>query len=148
MHSSTPSPSRHPFRPGGHDKVYHLHGWEKALLVFAGALLIFQPWALGGLRLWAQYIAAPLALGAFICALIPRHYNDRHHAGGEPAVDHVAQASALSILLWLGLLYFAFVLIQIHNPRSSFRRPQAAGESVASLTSNGCPMGSKTRRST
>jgi O-antigen ligase len=96
-------------------KVYRLHPCEKALAFVAAALLIFQPWALGGMYLWTQYIAGAIALIAFIVALIPRHYTDEHHAG--PELKLVMWPKLLRFpFFWLGLLYIAFVIIQIFNP--------------------------------
>lgn len=121
MQASTRSPSRHPFRHGSSQKVYHLHGWEKTLLIFAGALLIFQPWALGGMRLWSQYTATSLALIAFIVALIPRNYTELHHAGS--ALRLIMWPKLLRFpFFWLGLIYFGYVLIQIYNPAWQFIR--------------------------
>ena len=91
------------------------------LLIFAGALLIFQPWALGGMHLWSQYIAAALALIAFIVALIPRRYTELHHAGG--ALRLIMWPKLLRFpFFWLGLIYFGYVLIQIYNPAWQFFR--------------------------
>ncbi|MCF7688767.1 MAG: O-antigen ligase domain-containing protein, partial [Cephaloticoccus sp.] len=78
-------------------KVYKLHPLEKALAVVTAALLIFQPWAVGGMYLWTQYVAGGLALLAFIIALIPRHYTEEHHPGRE-----------MKLIMWPKLLRFPF----------------------------------------
>lgn len=121
MPNSPSNLGRHPFRQGGGDKVYHLHGLEKALLIVLITQLVFLPWALGGMRLWAQYTAASLSLLALVIALVPRHYTDLHHAGANlrlimwPKLLHFP-------FFWLGLLYFGYVLIQIYNPAWQFFR--------------------------
>lgn len=81
------------FRPQA--KEYALHPLEKSLAVVVIALLVFLPWALGGMKLWAQQIAFALAALAFVLALIPRTYDDRYHAGGN-----------LRLYMWPKLLRF------------------------------------------
>lgn len=116
VQSSSSPPFRHPLRAGGgSDKVYRLHPLEKVVIFFAAALLIFQPWAVGGMYLWTQYVAGALALCCFVTALIPRSYTDVHHAG--PNLRLVMWPKLLRFpFFWLGLVYFAYVLIQIYNP--------------------------------
>lgn len=102
-------------------KVYRLHPLEKALVVVSAMLLIFQPWAVGGMYLWTQYVAGALALLAFIIALIPRHYTDAHHAGKEMKL--VMWPKLLRFpFFWLGVAYIIFVLLQIANPAWQYHR--------------------------
>lgn len=81
------------FRPQA--KEYALHPLEKSLAIVVIVLLVFLPWALGGMKLWAQQIAFGLAALAFVLALIPRTYDDRYHAGGN-----------LRLYMWPKLLRF------------------------------------------
>lgn len=101
-----------------------LHPLEKALLLTALALLIFLPWALGGMRLWAQQIAFGLAALAFVLSLIPRTYDDRYHAGGNLRL-HMWPKLLRFPVFWLGLAYFAIILIQIANPAWTYRSSSA-----------------------
>lgn len=110
------------FRPSA--KEYVLHPLEKALLLTALALLIFLPWALGGMRLWAQQIAFGLAALAFVLSLIPRTYDDRYHAGGNLRL-HMWPKLLRFPVFWLGLAYFAIILIQIANPAWTYRSSSA-----------------------
>ncbi len=96
-------------------KVYRLHPCEKTLAWITALILIFQPWALGGMRLWSQYIVGGLALLAFAVALIPRNYTNEHHAGGSFHLRTWPKLMRFPIF-WLGLIYFVIILIQIANP--------------------------------
>lgn len=69
------------FRPSA--KQYAIHPLERALMGVVIALLIYLPWALGGMRPSAQFVAGGLAVAAFVLSLIPRTYDDRYHAGGN-----------------------------------------------------------------
>ena len=110
------------FRPQA--KEYALHPLEKALAIVVIALLVFLPWALGGMKLWAQQIAFGLAALAFVLALIPRTYDDRYHAGGNLRLYMWPKLLRFPIF-WLGLAYFAIILIQIANPAWTFRSSSA-----------------------
>ncbi len=110
------------FRPSA--KQYALHPLEKALLGTAIALLIFLPWALGGMRPWAQQIAFGLAALAFVLSLIPRTYDDRYHAGGNLRL-HMWPKLLRFPVLWLGAAYMILIVIQLLNPAWTYRSSSA-----------------------
>lgn len=116
---TVPSPPR-PSRPlaahaAAEAKEYSLHPLERTLAAVVIALLVFLPWALGGMRLPPQLIAGGLALLAFAVALVPRHYDERHHAGGHLRL--VMWPKLLRFpFFWLGLLWFALICCQNLNP--------------------------------
>jgi O-antigen ligase len=121
---SSHRPHQHPigspaaFRPQA--KQYALHPLEKTLAGIVITLLIFLPWALGGMTLWAQWIALGLATLAFIVSLIPRKYDDRYHAGGNMRLYMWPKLLRFPIL-WLGGIYFAVIFCQILNPAWAYR---------------------------
>lgn len=88
------------------------------------ALLVFLPWALGGMRPWAQQIGFGLAVLAFVLSLIPRTYDDRYHAGGDLRL-HMGPKLRRFPIFWLGLAYFAIIVIQILNPAWTYRASAA-----------------------
>lgn len=69
-HSPSPGHSPLPFRPKA--KTYALQPLERTLAGVIITLLIFLPWALGGLRVWGQWPMFGLSVLAFLIALIPR----------------------------------------------------------------------------
>jgi O-antigen ligase len=110
------------FRPS--PKQYVLHPLEKTLAGIVITLLIFLPWALGGMKLWAQWTAFALAALAFIVALIPRTYDDRYHAGGNLRL-HMGRKLLHFPLFWLGVFYVILVVLQILNPAWTYRTSSA-----------------------
>lgn len=101
------------FRPAA--KQYALHPLEKALMLTVIAVLVYLPWALGGMRPGAQLVAGALAALAFVLSLVPRTYDDRYHAGGNLRL-HMWPKLRRFPIFWLGLVYFAVILTQIFNP--------------------------------
>jgi O-antigen ligase len=101
------------FRPSA--KQYALHPLEKALMLTVIALLVYVPWALGGMRPSAQIVAGILAVVAFVLSLIPRTYDDRYHAGGNLRLYMWPKLRRFPIF-WIGLVYLALIVIQIYNP--------------------------------
>lgn len=79
------------------------------------AVLVYLPWALGGMRPGAQLVAGALAALAFVLSLVPRTYDDRYHAGGNLRL-HMWPKLRRFPIFWLGLVYFAVILTQIFNP--------------------------------
>ncbi|MBP6505922.1 MAG: O-antigen ligase family protein [Opitutaceae bacterium] len=122
--SSTPRPfgSAAALRPPA--KQYSLHPLERTLAGIVIALLVFLPWALGGMRLWGQWIALALATLAFVVALIPRNYTERHHASGHLRLYMFPKLYKFP-LFWLGLIYFALIVCQILNPAWTYRSSSA-----------------------
>lgn len=100
-------------------KKIALHPLERILVALILLQLVFLPWALGGLRLWSQYVSAGLAVVTFIVALWPRHYTElnsrvgAHHLSLWPRLLHFP-------LFWLGLLLMLYVTIQGLNPAWTF----------------------------
>lgn len=91
-----------------------------ALLGTVIVLLIFLPWAMGGMKLWAQQIAFGLAVLAFVLALIPRTYDDRYHAGGNLRL-HMWPKLRRFPIFWLGATYLLVIVIQLLNPAWTYR---------------------------
>ena len=86
------------------------------------ALLVFLPWALGGMRPWAQQIGFGLAGLAFVLSLLPRTYDDRYHAGGN-----------LRLHMWPKLRRFPIFWLGPHPPRRPIpRQDKRAGGSRCS----------------
>ena len=110
------------FRP--QPKQYVLHPLERTLAGLVITLLIYLPWALGGMKLWAQWIALALASLAFVVSLVPRTYDDRYHAGGNMRLYMWPKLLHFPIF-WLGLIYFALIVCQILNPAWSYRSSSA-----------------------
>lgn len=110
------------FRP--QPKQYVLHPLERTLAGLVITLLIFLPWALGGMKLWAQWIALGLASLAFVVSLLPRTYDDRYHAAGNMRLYMWPKLLHFPIF-WLGLVYFALIVCQILNPAWSYRSSSA-----------------------
>ncbi|HYP16045.1 MAG TPA: O-antigen ligase family protein, partial [Opitutus sp.] len=92
-----------------------LHPLETVLLCMAGAQLVFLPWALGGMRPWAQIPSFALAALAFLVALLPRTYSEDLTGGSRVRLYPAARLLRFPFF-WLGLVYFAIVAIQIANP--------------------------------
>lgn len=96
-----------------------LHPQEKRVLWLTGSALVFLPWALGGMVIWAQAVGLLLALCACVIALRPRHY-----------AEELTQGAAFRLVMWpklvrfpvfwLGVVYLAFVAIQAWNPAWRF----------------------------
>lgn len=123
MDSSGSRPPRHPASVGAPRqpaKQYALHPLELTLTIIVIALLVFLPWALGGMRPWGQFTALALSSLAFVAALIPRSYDNRYHSGGNLRLYMWPKLLKFPIF-WLGLAYFALILCQIFNPAWTFR---------------------------
>jgi O-antigen ligase len=101
------------FRP--QSKQYALHPLERTLAGLVIAILIFLPWAFGGMMLWAQWTAIGLSFTAFVASLIPRRYDERYHAGGNVRLITWPRLVRFPVF-WLGLLFLAYITIQALNP--------------------------------
>ncbi len=116
----TSSSSRRPTGlPAESAKHYSLHPLERTLAALVIALLVSQPWMLGGMRVWPQIIACTLAVLAFIVALIPRTITELHHAGGTLRLN-MGRKLIRFPFFWLGLLWFALIITQNLNPAWSY----------------------------
>ncbi len=93
---------------------------REILLIGAVALhLIFLPWALGAVRLWAQYISFGLAVLGFLIALIPRDYTEEQT--GQSAFRLYTWTKLVRFpVFWLGLALLALVTLQGLNPAYRF----------------------------
>jgi O-antigen ligase len=101
------------FRPQA--KQFALHPLEKSVAGLVIAVLVFLPWAFGGMKFWAQLIALGLSAAAFVVSLIPRAYDDRYHAGGHVRLIPWPRLKKFPVF-WLGLLFLVYVTTQAFNP--------------------------------
>ncbi len=112
-----------------------LHPAEQRLLWVVCAHLVFLPWALGGMREWAQWISAGFAVVGFVLALWPREYDAQQ--GGGVAFTLYAWPKLLRFpLFWLGFAFLAYGAVGALNPAWEFKE-SAAGwwmEQVAHVT--------------
>lgn len=101
----------------GHEetKVLRLHPLEKALLAVVALHLTFLPWAVGGMKVWTQWISLGLGAVAFVLALLPRRYTEEH-TGGESFTLHPLPRLLRFPLFWLGLLFAAYMVAGAFNP--------------------------------
>lgn len=111
--ASRHSPSLDSFR--GPAKRLAIHPLETALLWVIAAHLVFLPWALGAVRLWAQVISLLFSLASFLLALWPRRYT--------PDQTGTTNFRALPLpkllkfpIFWIGLALLALITIQGLNP--------------------------------
>jgi O-antigen ligase len=92
-----------------------LHPLETALLVIAGALLCFMPWALGTMHVWSQGISLALASAAFAVAILNRRYTGELAPRGDFRLVMWPKLIRFP-LFWLGLLLLGYILTQALNP--------------------------------
>ena len=59
-------------------KRLQIHPLEIGALSIVGLHVTLLPWALGGMRLWAQIPSLILAIVGFVVAMIPRNYTEDH----------------------------------------------------------------------
>lgn len=101
------------FRAG--TKRLSIHPLELTLLWVVAAHLVFLPWALGGVRVWAQWISLAFSLLSFALALWPRHYTSEHTGAAEFRLVPWPKLLKFPIF-WLGLALLGLVTIQGLNP--------------------------------
>ena len=92
-----------------------LHPREQLLLWIAGTHLVFVPWALGGMPWWSQWTSFALSALAFLVAVFPRTYREALTAGASFRLYPFSRLVRFPFF-WLGLVYFAFIAIQMANP--------------------------------
>ena len=110
--------SRHQLHPRlstGSAKRVSLHPAERVLIILVLIHLIFLPWALGTMRLWAQIISIVLAALIFIVALIPRSYTDENSRTGSHYLSMWPRLLRFP-LFWIGALLLIYIAIQGLNP--------------------------------
>lgn len=101
-------------------KRLKIHPRERAVLWVVCLHLVFLPWAIGGMRVWAQWISLGLAFLGFGLALIPRNYTEEHT--GSNRFRLLTWPKLLKFpLFWLGLALLGVVLIQVLNPAWEFK---------------------------
>lgn len=98
-----------------------LHPLENTLIVIAGSLLCFMPWALGTMHVWSQFISLGLAALAFVVAIPNRHYRDELAPQGDFKLIMWPKLVRFP-LFWLGLLLLGYILIQALNPAWTYMR--------------------------
>ncbi|PTX92355.1 O-antigen ligase family protein [Opitutus sp. ER46] len=96
------------------------HPLELTLLWLVAAHLVFLPWALGTMRLWAQIPSLIAAALALVLALLPRTYTEAYTGG--PAFKLYAFPKLLRFpIFWLGLALLGLVTLHGLNPAWEFR---------------------------
>ncbi|WP_414660855.1 O-antigen ligase family protein [Horticoccus sp. 23ND18S-11] len=96
-------------------KQSSLHPAERTALLLIGAHLVFLPWALGGMRLWAQLISLSLSVASLAVALVPRTYTEEHTDSSRFRLVMWPRLVAFPVA-WLGLAFLGYVAIQGLNP--------------------------------
>lgn len=106
------------FRTKG--KRLKVHPAELAVLWVVSAHLVFLPWAIGTMRMWAQHVSLAFALVGLLLALLPRNYTHEHSSGGEFRL--LTWTKLLKFpFFWLGLLFFGYLAAQGLNPAWRFQ---------------------------
>jgi hypothetical protein len=96
-------------------KRLRVHPLEKAALWVISANLVFLPWALGGMRLWAQIISLAFSVASLTIALLPRFYTEEHTGSNRFRLVMWPKLWKFPIF-WLGLALLGYVVIQGLNP--------------------------------
>ena len=111
-----------PFGPAGRlerfratSRRQRLHPLEKILLSLVLAQLVFLPWALGGMRWWAQLTSLVLALVTFAVALMPRTYTAEFTTGPDFRMLPLPRLLKFPVF-WCGLLLLGYIVVQALNP--------------------------------
>ncbi len=99
----------------GSTKRLVIHPLERWALGIVGTHLALLPWALGGMRLWAQIPSLCLALAGFVLALIPRNYTEEHTGSNRFRLIMWPKLARFP-LFWLGLALLAYIALQALNP--------------------------------
>lgn len=118
-----PAPSVRLPRLVGQDetKIIRLHPLEQLLLAVVALHLIFLPWAVGGMRLWSQWISLGLGATSLTVALLPRRYTGEH-TGGESFTLYPLRRLLRFTLFWIGLVFAAYMVIGALNPSWRYER--------------------------
>lgn len=98
-----------------------LHTLENTLVVLAGTLLCFSPWALGTMHVWSQFVCLGLASLAFLVSLINRQYRGELAPEGDFKLIMWPKLIRFPVF-WLGLLLLVYILIQALNPSWQYFR--------------------------
>ena len=96
------------------------------MLWVVAAHLVFLPWALGTMRLWAQWISLGFAGVGFVLALVPREYSEEHT--GSNRFRLIMWPKLIKFpLFWIGLALLAYITLQGLNPSWQYTRHPAGG---------------------
>lgn len=101
-------------------KRIRIHPLETTLLWVVAAHLVFLPWALGTMHLWAQLVSLTLSLASFAIALVPREYTEDESTTGSFRMIPVRRLWRFPIF-WLGLALLALITIQGLNPAWAYQ---------------------------
>ena len=123
MDSSSPKSVTDLQRPLDHfranKKRLEIHPTEKLVLWAVCAHLIFLPWALGTMWIWAQFTSFALAVIGFGLALLPRSYTEEH-TGSNSFRLFMWPRLVRFPLFWLGAALLGYVALQALNPAWAF----------------------------
>lgn len=97
-----------------------IHPTELTALVLVSAHLVFLPWAVGAVQLWAQLVSALLAVGGLGVALLPRTYPDDENGAAPYRLIMWPRLVAFPVF-WIGLALLAYITAQALNPAWVFR---------------------------
>lgn len=92
-----------------------LHPRERALIVSAVVHLCFLPWAIGTRDAWSQFTVLGLGLVSFILSVLPRHYSGEYSPEGAFSISPIQRLIRFPVL-WIGLLFVAYIVTQALNP--------------------------------
>ncbi len=93
----------------------NIHPLEMTALWIISAHLTLLPWALGGMRPWAQIPSVVLAAISFVVALLPRNYTEEHTGSNRFRLLMWPKLIRFPIF-WIGLALLALVIGQALNP--------------------------------
>jgi O-antigen ligase len=96
------------------------HPTESALLWVVSAQLVFLPWALGGMKVWAQWISLGFSVIGFGLALLPRNYGETT-SGQAPFRLYTWPKLIRFPIFWLGLAFLAYITIGALNPAWEYK---------------------------
>lgn len=123
---SSASPRPRPRASAGNEKLIEsfrgdprapipLHALERGLVAVAALHLVFIAWALGGRAPWAQVVSLGIGLLALLLALVTRRYTGELAPQGQFRLVMWPRLVRFPVF-WLGLVLFAYVLVQALNP--------------------------------
>jgi O-antigen ligase len=101
-------------------KRLKVHPLENALLFVVCTQLVFQPWAIGGMRPWSQVIGLGLSVISFVIALMPRDYTGEHTGAASFRLVMWPKLMRFPIF-WLGLALLGLVTTQALNPAWAYQ---------------------------
>jgi hypothetical protein len=92
-----------------------IHPLEVAALWVVCAHLVFLPWALGGMRVWAQVPSFALGAVSLLLALLPRNYTDEHTGANSFRLIMWPKLVKFPIF-WTGIALLGYIILQALNP--------------------------------